>query len=362
MSAIPSTAKAWRYPPVYSTWKGIQSLELQDVPVPSPGKGEVLVKIRAVSLNQGDLMISRGEYKGGPAPTTGPDGKGLIPASDGAGDIVAIGEGVTGWRVGDRVHSLYVEAWVNGPFKPEYVKQVVGSGVQGVLTQYRIFPADFILPIPEHLSYEEASTIPCAGITAWTPFFEKRNVGPNSTVLVLGSGGVSVYAAQLAKAAGGRVIATTSSGEKADRYRALGVDQVVNYRENPEWFKKVREVTGGEGVDDVMEIGGPGTLIQSLKSIKQEGFVHTIGFLTDHKVQPKENINDLAQMLLFSQGTLSGSLMGHKEAAQRLDAFLSKHKLKPVIDSKVFAWDEVVEAHAYMDKGSHFGKVVIRVD
>ncbi|KAF8609775.1 zinc-type alcohol dehydrogenase-like protein [Ceratobasidium sp. AG-I] len=357
MSEIPSVAKAWRYPVDEQTWNGHKSLELRDVKISPPNKGEVLVKLHAVSLNYRDIMISSGEL---PGPfSTGPDGLGLIPASDGAGEVVAVGDGVSEWKKGDRVHSLFFEGWLSGPIKDEHWGTILGAAVSGCLTQYRIFPKESLLPIPSHLSYEEAATLPCAAVTAWHAFFEEREpLTKDSTVLVLGSGGVSVLGAQLAKAAGACVIATTSSKEKEAKYKALGVGHVINYREHPEWSEKVKELTGGLGVDHILEVGGEGTLIQSVKSTRREKSVHVIGAVA--KGSSKETISELAMMLLLGQVSLSGLLVGSKEMAKNLGSFLTGHTLKPVID-RVFEWTQVVEALDYQVGGSHFGKIVVKI-
>ncbi|CAE6442457.1 unnamed protein product [Rhizoctonia solani] len=279
MSSIPTIAKAWRYPPTEpSSWNAYHILELQDVQVPAPGRGEVLVKMRAVALNN----------------------------------------------------------------------RVI------------IFPAEFILPIPDHLSYEESASVICAGITAYNALFEYESITPDSTVLVLGSGGISVLGAQLAKAAGARVIATTSSEEKAQKYKALGADYVINYRKVPNWAEEVKKATGGQGVDHVLEIGGKGTLVEAVRSIKVKGVVHIIGLPEDEA--PATALYDLAAALVFSQGKTNGVATGGKDLAQRLDSFISKHNLKPWLDSKIFRWEEAREAYGYFQSGAHFGKVVIRID
>ncbi|CCO35373.1 alcohol dehydrogenase [Rhizoctonia solani AG-1 IB] len=223
-----------------------------------------------------------------------------------------------------------------------------------------IFPADFILPIPDHLSYEESASVICAGITAYNALFEYESITPDSTVLVLGSGGISVLGAQLAKAAGARVIATTSSEEKAQKYKALGADYVINYRKVPNWAEEVKKVTGGQGVDHVLEIGGKGTLMEAVRSIKVKGVVHIIGLPEDEA--PATALYDLAAALVFSQGKTNGVATGGKDLAQRLDSFISKHNLKPWLDSKIFRWEEAREAYGYFQSGAHFGKVVIRID
>ncbi|CCO35448.1 alcohol dehydrogenase zinc-binding domain protein [Rhizoctonia solani AG-1 IB] len=347
MSTIPTTAQAWRFPVDQKTWNGHKSLELREVKITPPKQGEVL-----------DIYVSKGLYFG--PISTGPDGQGLIPASDGAGEVVAVGEGVTQWKNGDRVHSLFFETWFDGSLQDEHVNSTAGGGTTGCLTQYRIYDAKSLLPIPPHLSYEEAATIPCAALTAWQPFFEKRPITKDSTVLVLGSGGVSVFGAQLAKAAGARVIATTSSKDKEAKYKALGVDEVINYRDAPEWSSKVMELTGGKGVDQVLEVGGQGTLIQSIKSVERQGLVHIIGAVSQGN-PGGETIQDLAILLLLRQVTASGSSVGSKSMCERLDAFITEHKIKPVVD-RVFGWTDAIEALDYQLSGSHFGKIVIRID
>ncbi|ELU40865.1 zinc-binding dehydrogenase domain-containing protein [Rhizoctonia solani AG-1 IA] len=379
MADVPTVAQAWRFPVDQNTWKGHQSLQLQEVKLPPPGKGEVLVRLYAAALN-----YSNRTYPASPTDSTGPDGQGLIPTSDGAGEVVALGDGVTQWKKGDRV---IVSSNPLNNMQPEHDFQALGAGTPGCLAQYRVFKAETLLPIPDYLSYEEASTLPCAALTAWNSFFERKPVTDKSTVLVLGSGGVSVFGAQLAKAAGARVIATTSSEAKAQKYRALGVDEVVNYREHPEWSAKVKELTGGKGVEQVIgstqktiPLGGQGTIFQSIKSIERGGMIHVIGavasgtsagggvqelgtliLITPAVVSEATIINVRTRNMLMNWFQLSGVLIGSKAMCQRLDAFVAKHKIKPVID-RVFGWTEVIEAFDYQISGSHFGKVVIKIE
>ncbi|GAB1526352.1 hypothetical protein RhiTH_009519 [Rhizoctonia solani] len=353
MSSTPIIAQAWRYPVNLEAWNGHKSLELRDVEITPPKRDEVLVRLHAAALNY-STKVYRGIY------SNGPDGQGHVPLSDGAGEVVAVGEGVTQWKKGDRVHSLFFETWCEGPNKAEHMSFSVGGSTTGCLTQYRIFDAKTLLPIPSHLSYEEAATIPCAALTAWHSFFEKQPITKDSTVLVLGSGGVSVFGAQLAKATGARVIATTSSTEKEDKYKSLGVDDVINYREIPQWWEKVRELAGGQGVEQVLEVGGQGTLVQSLKSVARQGIVHVIGALAQGE-PTGETVQDVASALLFGQATMSGTFVGSKVMCERLDAFIAEHKIKPVVD-RVFGWAEVHNAFDYQLKGSHFGKIIIKID
>ncbi|EUC61964.1 alcohol dehydrogenase zinc-binding domain protein [Rhizoctonia solani AG-3 Rhs1AP] len=345
MASIPTVAQAWRLPVDRTSWNTHKSLELRQVTISPPQKGEVLVKLHAAALNYRDILISHEKYPGIQERSTGPDGQGLILTSDGAGEIVALGRGVTQWKTGNRVHSLFYETWFDGPYEPKYMKRALGASAPGCLTQYRIFPAESLLPIPPHLSYEEASTIPCAALTAWHPFFEKQPITNQSTVLVLGSGGVSVFGAQLCKAAGARVIATTSSEAKAERYKLLGVDDVVNYREFPQWSVKV------------LEIGGQGTLVQSVRSVKPNGHVHMIGAVAGST--PSGSLAELGGAIVSTP--VSGHMVGSKAMCERLDAFMTEHKIKPVID-RVFGWNEVIEAFDYQLTGGHFGKIVVKIE
>ncbi|CAE6452249.1 unnamed protein product [Rhizoctonia solani] len=219
--------------------------------------------------------------------------------------------------------------------------------------------AEFALSVPDHLSYAEAAAIPCAGITAFNALFESGQTTKDSTVLVLGSGGVSVYGAQFAKAVGARVIATTSSGEKAEKYKSLGVDHVINYRDTPNWAQEVKRLTDGEGVDQVLEIGGKGTLMEAIRSVKPKGVVHIISGSNE---APSYSAPDLAFAIIGAEAKLNGIATGGKAVAERLDSFIIQHRIKPLLDPKVFGWTEVKEAFRYLEQGSHFGKVVIKID
>ncbi|CAE6478090.1 unnamed protein product [Rhizoctonia solani] len=363
MASIPTVAQAWRLPIDQSTWKGHQSLQLREVKLSPPQKGELGLieqKLNNHSDSRRDILICNRTYPASPTDSTGPDGQGLILTSDGAGEVVAIGDGVTQWKKGDRVHSLHFETWLDGPILPEHNFQALGAGTPGCLSQYRIFKTETLLPVPPHLTYEEAATIPCAALTAWNSFFERKLITDQSTVLVLGSGGVAVFGAQLAKAAGARVIATTSSESKAERYKALGVDEVVNHREFPEWSVKVKELTGGKGVEQVLEVGGEGTVFQSVKSIERGGLVHMIGAVAVD-TPSSGTLQELSTLILVTPATLSGVQIGSKAMCERLDAFITQHEIKPVID-RVFGWNQVIEAFHYQLSGSHFGKIVIKID
>jgi NADPH:quinone reductase-like Zn-dependent oxidoreductase len=227
---------------------------------PQPGLKEVLMRVRASSLNYRDLMVLKG---GGRGPTK----IGVVPLSDGAGEVAAIGEGVTRVKIGDRIAGCFHPRWFGGPIKPDYLTDRLGANLDGVLAEYAVFNEEAVVLLPGHLSFEEAATLPCAAVTAWVALTGHRRVTAGDTVLTQGSGGVAVFALQFARVLGARVIATTSTAEKAERLKALGASEVVNYRETPDWDANVRELTDGRGVDCVVEIGGPGTVAMSLKGL-----------------------------------------------------------------------------------------------
>ncbi|KDN40382.1 hypothetical protein RSAG8_08145, partial [Rhizoctonia solani AG-8 WAC10335] len=335
MAPIPAVAQAWRLPVDRSTWSTHKSLELRQVQISPPKNGEALARLRAAALNYRDILVSHEKYPGIQEHSTGPDDQGLILTSDGAGEIVALGEGVTEWKKGDRAHSLFYETWFDGPYEPKYMKRALGARSSQLKAFSRSLP-----------------TSP----TKKRPLFPVQRLQPitdKSTMLVLGSGGVSVFGAQLCKATGARVIATTSNQAKAERYKSLGVEEVMNYREFPEWPAKVKEVTGGQGVEQVLEIGGQGTLVHSVKSVKANGHVHVIGAVAGSI--PSGSLAELGGAIV------SGHMVGSKAMCERLDAFITQHKIKPVID-RVFGWNEVIEALDYQLTGGHFGKIVVKID
>ena len=237
---------------------------------PRPGRKEILMRVRASSLNYRDLMVLRG---GGRGPTK----IGVVPLSDGAGEVAAIGEGVTRVKIGDRIAGCFHPRWFGGPIKPDYLTDRLGANLDGVLAEYAVFSQEAIVTLPSHLSFEEAATLPCAAVTAWAALTGHRRVTAGDTVLTQGSGGVSVFALQFARLLGARVIATTSTTEKAERLKALGASDVVNYTETSDWDAKVRELTDGRGVDCVIEIGGPGTIAMSLQTLAVGGHISLIG-------------------------------------------------------------------------------------
>jgi NADPH:quinone reductase-like Zn-dependent oxidoreductase len=327
---------------------GLDGLQLREHATPSPGPGEVLVKVHAVSLNYRELSILlKGRY---PLPVK-PD---VVACSDGAGEVAAVGPGVTRVKPGARVVASIFPHWHDGPFSLAAAAQLGGS-LDGLLADYAVLPEAALVPVPEHLSLDEAAALPCAGVTAWHALHGgARALQAGDTVLTLGSGGVSLWALQLAKASGARVIATTSSATKAERLRALGADAVVNYRETPAWAEAVRALTGGAGVQRVVEVGGGATLAQSLRAVGLGGDVAFIGTLADGPAS-------LDASALFASGaTLRVVAAGSTAHLTQMARAVAVNRLRPPIE-RVFSFDEAREAFAHYARGEGFGKVVIRV-
>lgn len=325
---------------------GLQSLKLAEVPDLAPQPGEVLVRIRAVSLNFRDYMNVMG-IRG----ITGPIPR--VPCSDGAGEVAAVGDGVTYWKPGDRVVSCFMPSWLDGPFNPRHAAAALGGAVDGLLRDYALLPAESLLPIPDHLGYEEAATLPCAAVTAWDALVVRGRLMPGETVLVLGTGGVSIFALQIAKLSGARVLAISSSDEKCRRLLDLGADAVHNYKADARWEDWVVGQTGGVGVDKVVEIGGPETLNRSIKAVRFGGHIALIGVLTGTS-------GEIQTVQILRKGIrLDGIYVGSRAMfADMLRAF-NQGGLKPVIDS-VFAFEQVHEAFRRIESGAHVGKIVVR--
>lgn len=326
----------------------LQALRARQEAVGAPQRGEVLVRVRAVALNYRDISLILGRYVWDTA-------AGLIPCSDAAGEIVAVGEGVTDFKPGDRVISIFHPRWFGGRVPKGAAMQTYGNGVDGWLCEEKVVSQEALVALPDDISFEEGATLPCAATTAWTALSGATPIRAGSTVLTLGTGGVSIFAVQLAKAMGARVIATTSSAEKAERLRALGADEVVNYNEIEAWGRHVRKtLTGGTGVDCVVEVGGPATINESLRAVRPGGEVVLIGFLTE------ENPGIDYFLLKGSNAVVRSIAVGDRAALEDLVRAWRGARLKPVID-KVFDFDEALEAFAHMQAGRHVGKVVIRV-
>src|SRR6202047_3859793 len=313
---------------------------------PRPGPNEILPRVRASSLNYRDLMVLKG---GGRGPTK----LGVMPLSDGAGEVAAIGEGVTLVKVGDRVIGTFHPRWFGGPLSADYLTDRPGATLDGMLAEYAVLSEEALVPVPSHLSFEEAATLPCAAVTAWAARAGHRRVTVGDTVLTQGSGVVSVFALQFAQVLGARVIATTSTAEKAERLKALGACEVVNYAETPDWDAKVRELTEGRGVDCIVEIGGPGTIAMSLKALAVGGHVSLIG------ASLSSSGTGLDPLLLTGRGITLGSIsVGSRADFEAMNRAIALHRLRPVID-QTFPFAEAKTAYRHFEGRAHFGKVVI---
>ena len=326
---------------------GPDAIERVERPDPQPGPGEALVEMRAASLNYRDTVVAAGGYARN-------DTRPVVPLSDGAGVVAAVGEGVTDFAVGDRVVNCFFRDWTAGEPDEAAMRSAYGGGIDGVLAERVVFPERALLPVPDHLNFEEAACLPCAAVTAWQGLFTKGRLTAGQTVLCLGTGGVSVFALQLSKAAGARVFITSSSDEKLERAKELGADGTVNYKTTPDWHKAVRELTGGRGVDHVVEVGGLGTLEKSMRACALNGRVALIGVLTgfDGAVNPMPCI--------FERLSVNGIYVGSREMFAALNRHLLANAIRPVID-RAFAFDDAVAAYHHLKSGSHFGKVVVRI-
>ncbi len=319
---------------------GIDGLTRVDLPDPTPGPGEVVVRVRATSLNYRDLGIAR---RGAAA---------VIPLSDGAGEVVAAGDGAR-LEVGTRVAGCFMPYWRDGDVTPEYQRDALGGTVDGVLAEQIVLPAASVVRIPDYLGFEEAATLPCAAVTAWNALFEATHLKPGQTVLLLGTGGVSIFGLQLAVAAGMRTIVTSSSNEKLEKARALGANATVNYREREDWERAVLDITGGRGVDLVLEVGGVGTFAKSNACTRVGGSIVIIGGLA-----PDQG-GGLAPLVARNVRATRISV-GSRRMFEDMNRALEVANIRPVID-RVFEFDQALEAYRYLESQQHMGKVVIRV-
>lgn len=316
-------------------------------PDPQPGPGEVVLAMRAASLNFRDTLVVRGGY--GPRYTLP-----LIPVSDGAGEVIAIGDGVERVRVGDRVAPIFFQAWIAGPPSPERFQKALGGDVDGALASHMRVPADGVVRVPDHLSFEEAAALPCAGVTAWSAVIGQGRVGPGDTVLVQGTGGVALFALQFAKIAGARVIVTSSDDGKLERVRTLGADATVNYRTTPDWDRVVKDLSDGEGCHHVVELGGGGTLERSVRAARIGGTLSLIGVLAGAKAELP------LPLVVMRNLRLQGITVGSRDDFEAMNRAIAQHRLQPVID-RVFPFDEAPAAFAHLEAQRHFGKVCIRM-
>ena len=331
--------KVWQ---VARDWS-IDGMELADLPEPTPGPGQVTVRMRAASLNYRDLLTVQG--KGGVSKLP------LVPFSDGAGEIAAVGAGVTRVAVGDRVCPMFFQSWLDGKVAATSRRYALGGTRAGVLQQIMLLDAEGVSRIPAHLSFQQAATLPCAGLTAWRALFEEASVQPGDTVLVQGTGGVSIFALQFAKLAGASVIVTSSSDAKLERAQALGADHTINYRAVPDWGKAAAEWSGG-GVDHVVEVGGKDTFAQSLEAARVGGTILVIGVLSGFSQQ-------IAIPTLFGKNLrVIGLSVGSRRMFENMAEAIGRNRMTPVID-RSFAFDAVPDALRLMQQGGHFGKIVV---
>ena len=326
---------------------GLENLNLREVPTPAPGPHELLVKVSAVSLNYRDKALVDGIY----APEKMP--KGLIPGADSAGIVAAVGEGVTNYAVGDRVTSHFYSTWQDGPWLPRYADDQMGGPLNGGLSEFQIIGEDSVVPTPHNMTDVEAATLPIAALTPWFALREYRNLKAGDSVLVQGTGGVSIFAIQLASAMGARVIVTSSSDEKLLRARALGATDTINYRTTPDWAAAVLEMTDGEGVDVVLDVVGGDGLRNSVRAAKGNGLVAVIGFLEG------QTANLDLMDVIWHQTQIQGIAVGHRRSFTDLVRFLDEHTIHPVVDS-VFTFDEAPRAYEKLAAGA-FGKIVIQI-
>ena len=324
----------------------IEDLTLTALETPRPARRQVLVRMRAASLNYRDLLVATGRY--GKAEVR----PGLVPLSDGAGEVAAVGPDVTRVKEGDRVAGIFMQGWIAGPPDESYRATALGGSIDGVLAEYVLFEEEGLVHLPEHLSFEEGACLPCAGVTAWNALTALRPVGPEQTVLLLGTGGVSIFALQLAHAAGARVIVTSSSDEKLARAKELGAAEGVNYRTHPDWEKEVWALTGKRGVDHVVEVGGAGTLPKSIAASRVGGAVHLIGVLTGGQIDPLPVMQKAID--------LRGVFVGSREMFEAMNRAVAFHRIQPVID-RVFPFEEAQAAYRHLESQAHLGKVVIRL-
>lgn len=331
----------------FDSFDSLDELRLRDEAAPQPQRGEVLVRIRAVSLNFRDLAMLRGRYPRKCVP-------GHVPVSDAAGEVVAVGEGVRAWKVGDRVMGAFHPRWFGGEMPSTIQTDSYGAESDGWLCELKAVSQEAVVAMPAGLSFEEASTLPCAGLTAWTALTGSTPIRAGHTVLVQGSGGVSIFALQLARAVGATVIATTSSDAKGEQLRVLGAAHVVNYAQDAAWGKSVRALSGGRGVDRVVEVGGPGTIAQSLRAVAVGGEIASIGFLST------ENPGIDFFQLKTSGAGFRNITVGDRAGLMELSRAVAAGGLKPIID-RIFDFEDAKAAFSHLESGAHMGKVVIRV-
>ena len=337
------TIRQYQFQPVSASYQ----LALREVPRPTVGPGKVLVRVKAASLNPRDLNQLSRRY--------GADNSlaGGIPLSDGAGEVIAVGDDVTRFRTGQRVAGIFFERWIDGPPSEDALASDRGGNAGGMLSEVIVTHEDALVEIPEHLSFEEAATLPCAAVTAWVGLFKRGRLQPGQFVLLEGTGGVSVFGLILSAAAGARPIITSSSDAKLDRMEQLGAFGTANYRRNSDWQNEVRQLTGGHGVDQVLDVGGRDTLPKALEVLAYGGHIALIGGLTGYGSDLPTNA------LMWINATASGVYVGSREDFETMNAFISENEIRPLID-RVFEFENAQDAFDLMRSGGFVGKIVIR--
>lgn len=331
---------------------GLENLKTEQQPLAQPGPGEVLVRFRAGSLNYRDLMVALGHY----------NPKMALPrilGSDAAGEVLATGDHVSLFKPGDRVCSLFFQDWLDGEIQPATGKSALGGAIDGVFASARVMPETGLIHAPAHLSFEEAATLPCAALTAWNALVEQGRLRAGQTVLVEGTGGVSLFALQIAKMHGATVILTSSSDEKLERGRKLGADHTINYKSNPDWDKAAKDLTGGRGVDHVVEVGGQGTIARSLNAVRPSGHVDVIGVLSGTGPDSGSGVD--VRSILTKSVHVNGIYVGSRAMFERMNAAIAANQLHPVVD-RVFPFEKARAAFEHMQGGSHLGKIVLSLD
>jgi NADPH:quinone reductase-like Zn-dependent oxidoreductase len=336
--------RAWQLP---KGGAGIDALQKVERPNPKPGHRQVLVKVAACSLNFRDLGIVRGSYRM-------PVRENIVPLSDGAGEVAAVGDGVTRVKVGDKVAGCFFQRWVGGEPPPDVQAGALGGGIDGMLADYALLEEEGVVKIPAHLSLEEGATLPCAGVTVWHAMMEHARLVAGQTVLLQGTGGVSVFGLQFARALGIQAVITSSSDDKLAKAKKLGASHTVNYKTAPDWEKAAMEFTGGRGVDQVVEVGGAGTLARSFGAIRVGGKISMIGGLSG----PATELDP--RLILARRANVQGISVGSTQMFEAMNRAIAANTIKPVID-KVFGFDDAKAAYNHMASGAHFGKIVIRV-
>jgi NADPH:quinone reductase-like Zn-dependent oxidoreductase len=331
---------------IQDAW-GFDNLRLAQRPDPRPGPGRVLLRMKAASLNFRDLVVpdrGYGQYTG-----TLP----LIPISDGVGEVVEVGAGVTRVSVGDRVCPMFMQRWIGGELNLERITASLGGPIDGTMADFMVLPEDGVSRVPDHLTDEQAATLPCAALTAWSALITEGGLKAGDRLLVQGTGGVALFALQFAKLAGAHVTVISSSDDKLAKAKALGADEGINYVREPEWSKASRAITGGAGFDHILELGGEKTLPQSLRCIRPGGTVSMIGVLSGGRIDASLGL------IVTRQVRLQGITVGSRDGFEAMARAIGQHRLEPVVD-RVFAFEALKEAMACLKSGAHFGKICIR--